>query len=880
LIGALALGCSHELTGPDVSVEADQSGTLCGDVDSTFIIRGSGLSPLAVEAGTSDPGIELPTICLTRVEDADGNPVSGEPDVCLPQSHVDWISQNEIRFRADGLGLLPGVYEVTVTNPDGTRAAETFRLTVLANGPLLFWVDPPAVYNGIATQITLYGSGLGAAEAVSIRDSDDAGAAEIDLDFTVDANKPNKIRAIVPSGTTAGTYDIIVRDDRGCEVALERGLIVTADLSLTVSAIDPAFGWSEDRTPVTITGSGFASIPRAYLNPADPSPTTVASALSSVAFLDADRLTAVVPAGLPAGTYDLIVVNPDGGVGLLEDAFQVTDDDPPAIDNVSPSQVTNDSDADVEVEGRNFNAPTVDLICRAPDGTISNLSATVNGSTATTIDATLPTSGLTAFSVCILRATNPDGAYADYSAVGITGPSSNLAPFAAANDMTTARRAPAAFSGRATRSARFIYAAGGDDGDTANALDTVESAPIDIFGVPGSWFEQPVSLPAPRTLAGVATIGQFVYLVGGNDGSGATAATSRALILEPSDAPVITDIAARLGDGDGLGAGVWYYRVSAVMADDDPSNPGGETLASDAVALNLPASLDDSLVITLFWDPVPGAKGYRVYRSPTPDLTAGNELLLAEIDDGATTSYEDVSGTPSGDAPLPLGATGVWVALDEMDAARQAAAVVAAPDPDDAATFHLYAIGGSTGASNLATVEHMTITLEADGTQTASNWQGASPISSARSELGGYAVGHADVPAIPSGTTYIYASGGVGSAGTRNNTDVAEVAAGGGLSWASADALSPGRTGYAALSGAGFLFAFGGHVGSTAPDATGVSAKIDTSSLPALINWNNEGEQMTIPRYLPGGVIESSSIYIIGGETTGGATASTERTVL
>jgi hypothetical protein len=37
---------------------------------------------------------------------------------------------------------------------------------------------------------------------------------------------------------------------------------------------------------------------------------------------------------------------------------------------------------------------------------------------------------------------------------------------------------------------------------------------------------------------------------------------------------------------------------------------------------------------------------------------------------------------------------------------------------------------------------------------------------------------------------------------------------------------------------------------------------------------------MTTPRYLPGGVIESSSIYVIGGVTSTGVTASTERTIL
>jgi len=876
---ALMLGpaaCSHEISGPRPDLDTGQEGTMCGDVETTFVVRGSGLSPMVVEGATDDPDVRLPTVCLVRVADVDGTPVSGEPEVCVPEDHVEWISQSELRFRASGLGLTPGEYDVIIRNPDGQEASQRFRLRVLAEGPLVFWVDPPVVYNGISTQITIYGTGLGEVTGVAIRDS--MSFVETTVDFTVDPAKPNRIGAIVPSGTPTGTYDIVVTDDVGCAAELPRGLRVTDALTLTLEAIDPSFGWTMEDTAVTITGAGFVSVPRAYFNPAVPTADTVASALASVAMVSAQRLTAVVPEGLPPDLYDLIVVNPDGAVGLIEDAFRVTADAPPVIDSVTPASVDNDTDKAVTITGTNFRSPTVSILCLEPDGTRTDMEATVGMATATTISATIPSGGLPAGTVCIIRVTNDDGSYFDYSAIAVTNPASNLASFVAATTMTTPRRAPAVAAGRATRAARFLYAVGGDDGATAGALASVDSAAVDIFGEPGDWFAQPVSLPGPRTLAGIVTLGRFLYLVGGNDGTGATDSVLRAQVLDPAAAPEIVDVAARRGMGSGLGAGVWYYRVSAIMADDDPNNPGGETLASDPLVLNLPMELSDTLVMTLFWDLVPGAKGYRVYRSPTPDLTAGNELLLTQIDDPTATSYEDASGTPSGAPPLPLGATGVWVDMPALGTAREAAGIAAAHDPVDPALWHIYAAGGRSGMGRLDTIERGSVTLEADGTHTVSDFADVGGrMSSARAELALYSVSHSQAIRVPEGTTYLYAGGGESAGTMGTNVDVAQVQAGGDLgAWSPVDPISPGRWGYAALAGADFLFAFGGQMGR--PTDGGVSAEIDPP--PDLVNWNNEGVRLTVGRYLCGAVVESAFIYIVGGETDSGVTASTERTVL
>lgn len=873
LLAFLLAACSHTIEGPAPTIDDGQEGTLCGDLDRPVTVLGTGISPMVVDGATDDARVQLPDVCLVLALDAAGNPVEDAEPVCLPEENIRWISQSEIEFTIGDAPVGPGVYDVIVRNPDGSEARGRFRLTILAQGPLVFWVDPPVVYSGISTQIVIYGAGLGSVASVVL--VDDSGA-ETGLEFTPDPDHPNRVNAIVPSGLADGAYDVVIRDSVGCEAGLPDGISATGTTGLTVSAIDPPFAWTDSATPVTITGAGFLSVPRAYLNPVTPSADTVASTLRSVAWLADDRLTAVVPEGLPADRYTLIVVNPDGNVGLLEDAFLVTADPPPVVDHVSPDFLDNDSPKPVTITGANFRAdPTVSMACRSPDGSETDLEAAVTDSTETSIEATLPVDSLSAGTVCVIRVTNTDGSYYDWSAISVSNPSSNLQPFEGAADLVTARRAPGVVAGRATRAARFVYAIGGDAGGAASAMDSVETAGVDIFGDLSPWFVQPVSLPAPRTLAGAAVVDRFLWLVGGSGPDGPTTDVWRAEVLDPLDAPRIEDVAARRGDaGEGIGAGVWYYRVSAVMADDDPSNPGGESLPSDPLSVNLPDALEGTLVLTLIWDPVPGAKGYRVYRSPGPDMPAGSELLLAEVPDAAATSYEDATGTPAGDSPRPLGATGVWMSMPSLGSAREAPGVAVAQDPDDHATFHLYVVGGRAGAE-LATGERLTVTVEDDGTQSVdAAWIAlGDTLPVARAELALYSVSHLQTTAVPEGTTYLYAGGGDGS----TEVDVALVLGGGDLEpWSGVDGMSPARSGYAAIAGADFLFAFGGQNGAASDG--GVSSEI--SPPPDLVNWNNEGERLAVPRYLAGAAVESAFVYVVGGDDGDGPTAAVERTVL
>ena len=108
-----------------------------------------------------------------------------------------------------------------------------------------------------------------------------------------------------------------------------------------------------------------------------------------------------------------------------------------------------------------------------------------------------------------------------------------------------------------------------------------------------------------------------------------------ALTLPYLDTPV--NLAAGTATtGGSLAAGDYAYQVTAYDAN-------GETMPCAAVAVTVPSGTSTNTV-TLSWDAVSGATGYKVY-----GRTAGSKLLIAAV---AATTYTDTgSVTPSGALP-------------------------------------------------------------------------------------------------------------------------------------------------------------------------------------------------------------------------------------
>jgi hypothetical protein len=901
------------------------------------------------------------------------HPVSGPGMTDIPSQTVDATPDENGTTATAIIGAgaeTDTVYEVIVANGPGCTDDTPHKTVTVTTGPIIYLADPEYVYNGVNTKVTIYVTAAGGSPAVKlVKDGEATGT---DLVPTPDPTHGNRFQITIAKDTPAGVYDLIFSDETMCATTLDKAITVVDKLELTLSKMEPPFGFKSSETPATIfrdptSAVEFKPTPRAFLNPVNATATDVATPLEAVAFQSKDTLTAVVPRDRPVGVYDLVVVTVDGKVGLLEKAFTVQDKAPPTIINATPSSFPAPSgSSDVVVTGTNFDTSKITFSSCVDAAGASVTPPTVTSGTATctngvctqtgTIGGTLPAEG----SVCILRVTNADGSYAEYSAVGITNSSFNLSAPKKGADLTKARRALVAASGNATSAARFVYAIGGDGG-SGTPFDDVEYNSVDIFGnypkdaagVTVPFQIQPYTMNDKRAFAGGVTVGRYVYVYGGTSGTGQLATAERALILSPREVPRldISDIAPIAGSGGsggtggaggasgtggggaggtagtggaggtagtggasgtggagtggtggsggaapsgiGLDPGYLFYKVSAVFADTDPDNPGGESLPSDEVIVKVPTFPGKKIAIDLVWaaplgldgNPLPNIVKYRIYRS-VPDVTAAQsskEGFLAEVAGTVTTFHDDGTLTvDAGQIPLPTGSTGKWRRIADLNTARQSIGSAWGRDPSDANKVYVYAALGRGASGLLNTYEYLDVTIDpATGRQTPGTWTaGASTASAAREEIGAWTV-DATVATAAAGTkTYIYLGGGKAPVkADAGQVDVGTVQAGGDLGTLS-DAggdFSSSASGYGVCAANESLYLFGGFNSSPAPGAR--AAKIIGVNAPTLANnsWNNEGLSMQEARYLLGSSVQSAFIFLIGGQTdTAAATKSTE----
>ncbi len=780
-----------------------------------------------------------------------------------------------------------GPYDVQVVTAAGScNATRTGQITV-TDGPVVFFMDPSVVFNGITTQATVYASGF-AASGLTVGIRPNGTTTVTTLTATYNPVKANRINVTLPAGLAVGSYDVIVTDavTTQCPGVLLNAFKVVSTTSVTLTGITPPFGYTGGTTAVTLTtnpaSGGFKPVPRVYLNPSASG--AVAIPLSSVSLIDASRATAVVPATpLPGGTkqtYGLIVVNPDGTVGVLANAFTVLPDPTPFIDSVAPALVVSGSAAaPIKISGGNFRAPTASAVCKDSAGNpLTPPAVTVlAGATATLINATINTSALPNSSVCVLRVTNSDQSYAEYSAIVVTNPASKPSGFKPGPALGTGRRGLVATGASITRASQALFAIGGDNGAaTPVATATVESAPLDVFGVPGTFTPQRSAMTVPRSLATGARIGRYLYVAGGRSGTTVHATVERSYLLDPKDQVEVTDVdfTPRTAAVT-LAPGVYTYRVAAVMGAADAFNPSGENLPSDPFPVSVPSIASTQIDLTLHWNAVPGATGYRVYRSVLPNAAAGTERLLASVTAPTTQLLDDGTVTPAGASPLPLGSTGTWNVVATMPQGREGAASAGVTISSSSAVFYVVGGRGPTG-TDLASVLRLPLTLNTDGLQTVGTLAAsANALGTARWQLAGLLANAANASTV--GTAqYVYATGGLSGGGTTNANEAALVQSNGELGpWtSSAISNSPLRAGAAAALTNDLVLLFGGK--GAAPDATGSQGQL-ASPAPALGNFSSTSGQLSVARSLAAGAQQGAFTYVLGGTSGAGALTSTEQ---
>ncbi len=165
LQAALLAGCAEEVQGPPISLDpAVAPATACNASDAEnaalqtrVVLRAAGggsFAPLPVGALTLDASLALPRVTLRA---ADGREVAvRQVEFTSPSEMALWVS----RTTSDGAPLAPGAYTVSVTNPDGQRAAAmTASLRV---------VPPPTVTAATRVEPAVPSTGVDADESQTV----------------------------------------------------------------------------------------------------------------------------------------------------------------------------------------------------------------------------------------------------------------------------------------------------------------------------------------------------------------------------------------------------------------------------------------------------------------------------------------------------------------------------------------------------------------------------------------------------------------------------------------------------------------------------------------------------------------------------------------
>ncbi len=835
----------------------------------------------------------------------------GEPTVTAGSVTIQGTTHLDATF--PGGATVGKTYDVVVTNPDGCSDLPPHKQVTVKPGPIVYYADPEVVYNGVAMRVTVYVTAAYSPSWIVTMVPSGQSSPITTLVTSPVAGHPNRFQAVIPKGQAAGSYDLILDDGSGCLATLPNAIKVTQQLTITLktppNGMVPSFGWTNSETAVTIFRDTaapppgdvkFVATPRAFLNPTNPGPNDVAIALPSVAFVDADTLTAVVPKGQTARDYDLIVTDPDGSVGFLAKAFTVVANAPPVITAVVPSSIVAASGQNITLKGTDFRAgATVSLACKDKNAATFT-PPTVTGaitcnSGACTAAATVDASGLTGavVPICIVRITNTDGTWGEYSAVGVTNASLNLEkPPIAGTTMNVARRALVASAVDATSSARFVYAIGGDSGSAgqANPFNSSELASVDLYGKLGPWVQQRYDIGGARSFAAGTRSGRYTYVYGGWDGTNALATARRGMTLSPRETPAL-DVDDLVLGTNGLDAGYWMYRVSATFSNADLDNPGGESLTSDEFIVKLPSFAGKKVQVKLSWDvprdalavPLPNVTGYRIYRTEKVNGKSGAEVLIGASP--STTFTDDGTGVPqTTETPLPLGSMGKWAVLPNLATPRRGAAGALGTDPVTAGARYAYAFFGLDGAGvESKTYEYLPITVLANGHETVGNaWKtGLSPTTTGRWQAGAWSMDATNSTTITAPANWIYVGGGqTASAGAANAVEAGVVAAGGDLGvFVAVKSFTAKVSGYGVCGANGQLFTLGGANGG--PSSGGTAASLTNPAPTIAVNsWNSEGIQLVQPRYLMGSSVQSAFIFLVGGDVGGGVASNTTELII
>lgn len=205
------------------------------------------------------------------------------------------------------------------TDRDGNQSTTVESTFIVADAPTPAPTLPPGVQlraiqpaEGVtsqATNVTISGSGFAAGMTVSLQ----RGTQRQSLN-AVTVTSAAQLQATVPANLPAGLYDLVVQSSAGQRAVLANAFSVLAGAPQVLDVL-PNQGVSDLPNEISIHGFNFAVGAVARLG----------ETLLPTVRVNGNQVWAAVPAGLAAGRYDVVVVNPDTQQGVLTKGYAVYD---------------------------------------------------------------------------------------------------------------------------------------------------------------------------------------------------------------------------------------------------------------------------------------------------------------------------------------------------------------------------------------------------------------------------------------------------------------------------------------------------------------------------------------------------------------------------
>jgi hypothetical protein len=241
------------------------------------------------------------------------------------------VSGSDTSISATTPAHAAGTVNVIVTNPNGTifTSVNGFQYVL----PTITSISPGTGPSNGGTFVNINGGGFAQGATVTF-----GGAAATNV-FTF--SNETTIAATTPQHAE-GAVNVVVTNPNGATVTSVSGFVYLP--SVTMTSISPGLGSSLGVTPVTITGSGFATGATVKIGGV---PAT------NVVLVSSTSITAVTGPHA-AGVVDVVVTNLNGISGTLQNAFTYVAAPAPNVTSVAPASGSSLGGTSLTIQGTSF----------------------------------------------------------------------------------------------------------------------------------------------------------------------------------------------------------------------------------------------------------------------------------------------------------------------------------------------------------------------------------------------------------------------------------------------------------------------------------------------------------------------------------------------